>query len=119
MSKNKQSKHRSIYDVVRQIPKGKVATYGCVAYKANIGDPKNSARIVAGAMMAAEAIEGYIDAVGKIIPWWRVIKRYRAKDYGIIAPNAPKEQRTRLEHDGVKFDADCRVDLTRFRWNGD
>lgn len=116
MSKNKQSKHRSIYNVVQQIPEGKVATYGCVACEAKIGDPGKFGQIVADAMMAAEAIEAYVEGVQEKIWWWRVIKKHRHKGYGIIAPEAPKEQRTRLEKDGVEFDAYGRVDLARFGW---
>lgn len=117
MSKNKQSKHRSIYGVVQQIPEGKVATYGFVACEAKIGDPGKFGRIVADAMMAAEAIEAYVEGVRKKIWWWRVIMKHpHAKGYGIIAPEAPEEQRIRLKKDGVEFDADGRVDLARFGW---
>ena len=87
-----------------QIPAGRVATYGQIAFLA--GRPRAS-RIVGGAM--ARAPEG--------LPCHRVIY-----GDGRLSPpdvfGGPGIQRMLLEAEGVLFLPDGRVDLCRCRWNG-
>ena len=96
--------YKIIYDLARQIPRGRVATYGQLARLANWG---RRARHVGWAMHAAP--EG--------VPWHRVIN---AK--GEISRRASGDhhelQRLLLEAEGVKFDARGRVDLKKYAWNG-
>lgn len=93
-----------IYEVVRRIPDGRVATYGQVAALAGM---RGHARHVGYALhgLAAEST----------VPWHRVINAR-----GEISPRSAggfdPEQRARLEAEGVDFDARERVDLARFRW---
>jgi methylated-DNA-protein-cysteine methyltransferase-like protein len=71
---------------VRRIPRGKVATYGDVAYAA--GFP-GAARQVAWALHASSGL-----------PWQRVVG---AGGKILLTGEAAMEQRFRLENEGVKF----------------
>lgn len=93
------------YDVVRQIPEGKVATYGQVA--ALVGEPRR-ARFVGFAMHASPGMAGGV-------PCHRVV----FKD-GRLAPGyafgGEQAQRALLEGEGVRFLDDGRIDLARCQW---
>jgi TDG/mug DNA glycosylase family protein len=95
-----------IYETVRRIPPGRVATYGQIARLAGI--PRH-ARQVGYALAALR---------GDDVPWQRVIN---AK--GEVSPRAEpgyeEVQRTLLEREGVAFDAQGRVSLARFGWQGE
>ena len=96
-----------IYDVVRRIPKGRVATYGQVAVLAGL---RGHARQV-GYAMAALPNESDV-------PWHRVIN---AK--GCCSPRATpggdERQRKLLQRERVRFDDSGRVSLAKFRWRPD
>jgi methylated-DNA-protein-cysteine methyltransferase-like protein len=97
--------YSKIYAVVRQIPPGKVATYGQVA--SIVGNC--TARMVGYAMAA---LHGQSD-----VPWQRVINAQ-----GKISPRGDGGgavlQRQLLEEEGVRFDAQNRVNLREVRWYG-
>ena len=99
------SVYQKIYDVVSQIPKGKVATYGQVARVVG----RITARMVGYAMAA---LRGRTD-----VPWQRVIN-YK----GEISPRAhgdgSSRQRKLLVAEGIRFDSRGRVDFKKVRWNG-
>lgn len=94
-----------IYRVVRQIPAGKVATYGQVA--SMVGNC--TARMVGYAMSALEDESG--------VPWQRVINAQ-----GKISPRgsqmSTEVQRLRLEDEGVVFGPDGKVNWSEVRWHG-
>lgn len=93
-----------VYDVVRRIPRGRVATYGQVARLAGLGE---NARQVGYALHALPEFSN--------VPWHRVINARGA----ISLPRATGgdvTQRLRLEREGVKFDGKGRVDLKVFGW---
>ncbi len=94
----------AVYEVVRAIPRGAVASYGQVAAAA--GMPR-AARQVGWALNALDPEEA--------VPWHRVINAR-----GEISARAEREiedlQRALLEAEGVEFDARGRVDLDRFGW---
>ncbi len=93
-----------IYAAVRQIPQGKVTTYGHIA------------RIVGGcsAQMVGFALAALRPDTD--VPWQRVIN---AK--GKISPRGGGPgamlQREILEEEGVEFDEENRVDFDRFGWD--
>lgn len=96
-----------IYNSVRKIPKGKVATYGQIA--AMVGSPR-AARIVGWALRSLDA--------GTKVPWQRVIN----KD-GMISienMNCPREQQAALlRSEGVEVteqDGNFWVDLKQYLW---
>ena len=96
---------KEIFAVVRQIPSGKVATYGQVGKLAG----GYSGR-VAGFAMASLRWRNEED-----VPWQRVINRLgklslRSFDGGL--------QRSLLEGEGVEFDAHATINLAKFQWDG-
>ncbi len=98
--------YERIYDVVRQIPLGRVATYGQIA------------RIVGGisAQMVGFALAALREREQvEPVPWQRVIN---AK--GKISPHGAgfgtAIQRQILEEEGMLFDEEGRIDLAVFGW---
>lgn len=93
------------YDVVRQVPAGRVATYGQVARL--MGAPRCARQV-------GYAMHGSPGAAGGV-PCHRVVFAD-----GSLAPGfafgGPGEQRRMLEGEGVGFLPDGRVDLARFSW---
>jgi methylated-DNA-protein-cysteine methyltransferase-like protein len=97
-----------VYAVVRQIPPGKVASYGQVA--ALLGHPR-AARTVGWALAALR--ENYEPDV----PWQRVINSHGRVSIRNME-HAPEEQQLLLEAEGVVFDQHGYVDWQRFGWEG-
>lgn len=93
------------YEVVRQVPEGRVASYGQVARM--LGEPRK-ARFVGFALHASPGMAGGV-------PCHRVV----FKD-GSLAPGfafgGPDEQRRLLEGEGVSFLPNGRVDMERCAW---
>lgn len=98
--------YQTVYALARQIPRGRVATYGQLAFLA--GSPRAS-RVVGGAMRRCPAGAG--------VPCHRVVGRDgRLAPEGAFGPL--DEQRLLLEAEGVEITPDRRVDLQRYRWDG-
>ena len=89
-----------VYEIVKQIPFGKVLTYGGVARLA--GRPQYS-RMVGQAMFNAPS--------ELHLPCHRVVNHQ-----GAIAPHW-LEQRELLEQEGVSFKKSGCVDMKKHRWN--
>lgn len=91
-----------IYEVVKRIPKGRVATYGKVALLA--GNPR-WARVVGYAL--------HVNPEPGTIPCHRVVNRE-----GKVAPGfafgGEGVQRQLLEKEGIVFEADGRIDLEKY-----
>jgi len=98
--------YEDVYALVRQVPPGKVVTYGQVA--ALLGNPRAS-RAVGYALRFLPA--------GTDVPWHRVIN-HRGQISLRTPPESPLVQRLLLEEEGVVFDAEGRVDLEIYRWQG-
>jgi methylated-DNA-protein-cysteine methyltransferase-like protein len=98
------SSRTRIYDVVRRVPRGKVATYGQIATIAGLD---GQARQVGYAMAAI----GRASAV----PWQRVINAQGRISMRGEGPAGSIIQQQLLEREGVIFDGG-RVDLKRFGW---
>jgi methylated-DNA-protein-cysteine methyltransferase-like protein len=95
--------HRAVYRLVRQIPPGRVATYGQIA--AILGWPR-AARAVGYAMRHCPVS----------VPWHRVVNAHggislRANVTGMLT------QRLLLEQEGVRV-RKGRIPLDRHRWRG-
>ncbi len=93
-----------IYRVTKEIPAGKVSTYGQIARWAGASTP----RMVGYAMAGAGS---------KDVPWWRVVNAQ-----GAISPrNNPfseLQQRDLLENEGIIFKANDRISLKDYAWQG-
>jgi len=98
------NKYVLIWDVVRRIPRGRVASYGQVADLAGLA---GHARLAGYALHASAA-----DA----LPWHRVVNAEGRLSLARTDAAAGMTQRMRLEREGVRFDARGRVDMARHRW---
>lgn len=91
-----------VYEAVKRIPHGKVATYGQIA--AALGNPRLS-RVVGYAL--------HVNPFPGVVPCHRVVNRF-----GFPAPSfafgGEGVQRSLLEEEGVTFDGEGRIDLSRF-----
>src|SRR5437870_4752331 len=95
--------YQRIYQVVQQVPRGRVATYGDIA-------------AIVGAGCDARTVGYALNDLPKdreeSIPWQRIINRAgRISTRGAL-------QRQLLEAEGIVFDARARVNLARFGWAG-
>ena len=92
-----------IYDVVRRIPRGRVATYGQVAELAGL--PGHARQV--GYALHALAVDD--------VPWHRVINA-QGRVSQRSDPGCDGYQRELLEGEGVEFNTRGQVPLERFRW---
>lgn len=97
--------YEDVYHAVSAIPAGRVTTYGTIA--AMIGRPMD-ARAVGYALRALPD--------DTTVPWHRVINAKGTISLKARHPHETDLQRQLLEREGVDFDAEGRVDLTRFGW---
>jgi len=95
-----------VYKVVRRIPRGRVMTYGQLAYILGEG---YTPRTVGFVMHGADE---------RKTPWQRVINSQGRCSTGRIVLPSDKQQRM-LEREGVKFDAGGRCDLETHLWHPD
>ena len=95
-----------IYAIVRQIPPGRVATYGQIAAI----EGSSSARMVGYAMAA-------LPGPDRTVPWQRVLNRTGAVSERSGGGGTCRQRRA-LEAEGVLFDAAGRIDLDIFGWDG-
>ncbi|HRJ75789.1 MAG TPA: MGMT family protein [Anaerolineales bacterium] len=108
---NQQAYYEEVWMIVRQIPRGKVATYGQIA---KMIPPPNGVDIEAYKAFAPRWVGGAMANCPDDVPWQRVIN-----SKGEISERAGAEkQRQLLEGEGVKFDAKNRIDLKIFGWSG-
>ena len=93
----------TVIKIIRQIPEGKVTTYGKIAILA--GNPR-SARQVSWILHSSSNKYN--------LPWHRVIN-----SKGIIAMKSvdgKNTQRELLEKEGIEFISDFKVNLKKFQW---
>ena len=88
-----------VYDIVRQIPRGRVVSYGKIARM--LGSPR-AARQVGWAM--SRCPDG--------LPWQRVV----TADGSVAGGAFAALRRALLREEGVPFTADGRVDMEKCAW---
>jgi len=107
---NPQAYYQQVWDLVRRIPSGRVATYGQIA---KMLPPPMGVEIEAYAAFGPRWVGGAMAACPDDVPWQRVIN-----SKGEISERAGAErQRLLLEQEGVQFDAKNRIDLKKYGWN--
>ncbi|MGC8668768.1 MAG: MGMT family protein [Chthonomonadales bacterium] len=97
----------AVYDVVRRIPPGRVATYGQVA--ALVAEYSLTARQVGGLMRFAP--EG--------VPWHRVVGAGGTLPIGKRSAAMRALQRRLLEAERVTFGSAGRICMDEFQWRPD
>lgn len=102
----RQALNERIYTLVRQVPKGQVATYGQIAFVAGLP----SARIVGRALSTLPS--------GKRVPWHRIVNSQGRISVRAGASMADAEQARRLRAEGVLLDPSGRVDFKATAWQG-
>jgi len=99
--------YERIYAIVRQIPRGRVATYGQIAQVVGGCGPRQ-----VGYAMAALRSGDHPD-----VPWQRVINR--SGKISILDPFGKYIQRQLLEEEGVVFDKKDQINFKEFGWLGE
>ena len=94
-----------IYRIVASIPHGRVATYGQVARLAGIPRCPRSVGYALSALDSASPV-----------PWHRVVNAAGKISERSGSMGAEDTQRIRLEREGVRFDAQGRLDLAEVQW---
>jgi methylated-DNA-protein-cysteine methyltransferase-like protein len=96
---------QEIIEIIRNIPQGKVATYGQIARLAGYN---NGARQVVRILHTCTEKHS--------LPWHRVIN---AKgEIALSIYNGADEQKALLEAEGIKFLDEFRLDLKKYQWAG-
>jgi methylated-DNA-protein-cysteine methyltransferase related protein len=98
--------YESIYAIVRQIPVGKVATYGQIAELVGLS---GRARVVGYALFRV--------APGSEIPWQRVINAKGMVSQSPLRQGSDELQEVLLEQEGIVFDDQGRINLKCYQWN--
>jgi len=109
---NQKNFYAQVWDIVRQVPVGRVITYGDVARLIPVPEGMNlrdyetfGARWVGGAMAACPPD----------VPWQRVVNAQGK----ISLRRGAEEQRALLESEGILFDERDRIDLKFYGWAPD
>jgi len=95
-----------VYEAVKDIPLGKVATYGQIA--AIVGQPRK-ARIV-GWALHSNPYQG-------VVPCHRVVNRFGELS-GSFAFGGLEVQKELLENEGIQFLKNGNIDMNIFLWKG-
>lgn len=101
---NEQKYRERVYEIVREIPVGRVMTYGQIAEILGAG---YTPRTVGFVMHAADTEK---------IPWQRVINAQGACSTGKMTLPVNLQQKI-LEDEGVKFNEKGRCDISVYLWS--
>lgn len=104
--------NEKVWEIVRQIPDGRVMIYGQIAGMIPTPEGMDEAEYNA---FRARWVGSAMAACPADVPWQRVINAQ-----GKVSPRGPgaQHQRTLLEGEGVTFDDHGRIDLAHFGWTG-
>jgi methylated-DNA-protein-cysteine methyltransferase-like protein len=106
MSSNTQTTYDRIYEIVRQIPLGTVATYGQVAELASL--------------VGKDRLVGYalyrVDMKTSDIPWQRVVNAKGEISLSPLRFGTDYLQRSLLENEGISFNDVGKIDLRKYLW---
>jgi methylated-DNA-protein-cysteine methyltransferase related protein len=109
--------YSKVYDIVMQIPRGRVLTYGVVS---KMMGGRLSALAVGWALRAlpedkSKTKNGSVYH-SKSVPWHRVINSRGTISTRNEPDMVPDLQQTLLESEGVSFDAEGKIDLQKYLW---
>lgn len=107
---NQQAYYEQVWNLVRRIPRGKVASYGQLAL---LIPPPVGVDFDSYKAFSPRWVGGAMAACPDDVPWQRVIN-----SQGKISERPGAErQRTLLEEEGVEFVKD-KVDMKKYGWKG-
>jgi len=107
---NQQAYYEQVWTLVRQIPRGRVASYGQIALML---PPPNGVDFESYKAFGPRWVGGAMAACPDDVPWQRVIN-----SQGRISERPGAErQRALLEEEGVEFIKD-KVDFKKYGWHG-
>ena len=107
-----QNFYEQVYAVVRQIPRGRVTSYGRIARM--LGAP-NAARAVGYALRALK--DKNDDPKYRDVPWQRVVNS-QGRISIVNREFGAQLQAELLRQEGVVVSEDLRIDLDRYLWSG-
>ncbi|MGD8405054.1 MAG: MGMT family protein, partial [Anaerolineales bacterium] len=108
---NQDAYYAQVWDLVRQVPKGKVVTYGQVA---KMLPPPQGVELEAYAAFGPRWVGGAMANCPDDVPWQRVIN---AQGKISQRPGAQR-QKELLIAEGVFFNEKGRIDLKKYGWSG-
>ena len=101
----------NVYEIVRKIPYGKVATYGQIAALVPVPQGMSPQDYRA---FGPRWVGGAMASCPPDVPWQRVIN---SQGKISLSGASRDHQQALLEAEGVVFDDRQRVDLKRYQWN--
>ncbi|MCX6049727.1 MAG: MGMT family protein [Chloroflexi bacterium] len=107
---NQQSYYEQVWQLVRQVPYGKVVTYGQIA---QLLPPPIDVELAAYKALSPRWVGDAMAACPKDVPWQRVINAQGQ----ISERSGAQRQRQLLEEEGIIFVKD-KVDLKQYQWQG-
>ena len=109
---NQNAYYEQVWELVRQIPNGKVATYGQIA---KLLPPPNGVEIEAYQAFGPRWVGGAMANCPDDVPWQRVIN---SKGEISQRPGALRQKELLLE-EGVEFNEKGRIDLQKYGWTNE
>jgi len=106
MKMDKNNFFKDVYEVVRQIPKGRVTSYGAIA---NYLGVKSGARMVGWAMNSSFTEEEYVPAHRVVNRLGLLTGKHHFKD--------PNEMDRLLQKEGLVIENDKILDLEKYFWD--
>ena len=92
---------KRVYDVVAQIPKGRVMTYGQIA-------------ALAGAAWAAWEVGQIAHTGSSTLPWQRVVNKNGGLARGY--PGGFEGHKKQLEAEGIEVNSEYKLDIEKLLW---
>lgn len=102
-----------VWELVLQVPAGKVATYGQIA---GLLSPPEGISPQSYHAFAPRWVGGAMAVCPDNVPWHRIINSQGK--ISIRGHSGETSQRQLLEAEGVEFDAHNRINLKRYQWAG-
>ena len=103
---DKPTTYDRVYEIVRQIPRGLVATYGQIAELSNLA---GKARVGGYALYR-------VDMKISDIPWQRVVNAKGEVSLSPLRYGTDYLQRSLLESEGIIFSDAGKIDLRKYLW---
>jgi methylated-DNA-protein-cysteine methyltransferase-like protein len=106
--------NHQVWEIVRRIPKGKVTTYGRIA---EMIPPPGGMNVKDYLAFGARWVGGAMAACPEDVPWQRVINAQGK--ISLRRGEGPHLQRALLEDEGIVFEENGRINLSRYAWDGE